>query len=167
MKKIIGPLVAVPCLFLLVLGAFAQEAREEAWKGYMETASQALKDNKPNEAVMAFQAAIGEAERFGPEDTRLASTLFILGKYYFSQDKYFEATMLIRRSISIREINLGADHPEVANTIDTLAGMYVNEGRDNEAEPLLRRSLAIRETAYGQQHPDVDASLNRLAATSR
>lgn len=115
MKRSTALLAGIPCLLLLVSGAFAQQAREEVWKAQLESASQALKESRPGDALMAFQAAMREAERFGPQDPRLASTLFVVGQYHYSQNQFLDATTLMRRSLLIREANLGADHPEVEN----------------------------------------------------
>ena len=69
-----------------------------------------------------------------------------------------------RRSLEIREKQLGRDHPDVATSLNNLAALYQAMGRYAEAEPLYRRSLAIREKQLGPDHPDVATSLNNLAA---
>ena len=59
--------------------------------------------------------------------------------------RYAEAEPLYRRSLAIREKQLGPDHPDVATSLNNLADLYRSMGRYAEAEPLYRRSLAIRE----------------------
>jgi tetratricopeptide (TPR) repeat protein len=70
---------------------------------------------------------------------------------------------LYERSLSIKEQQLGADHPDVATSLNNLASFYYFQGRYNEAEPLFGRSLSIREQQLGADHPDVANSLNNLA----
>jgi tetratricopeptide (TPR) repeat protein len=67
------------------------------------------------------------------------------------------------RSLSIRESQLGADHPDVATSLNNLALLYTSQGRYSEAEPLYMRSLSIRESQLGADHPSVGTSLNNLA----
>jgi CHAT domain-containing protein/Tfp pilus assembly protein PilF len=80
-----------------------------------------------------------------------------------SAGKYREALPLAQRVLSIREKDLGSDHPDVAASLNSLAGLYQDQGRYNDAEPLYKRSLAIREKAFGPNHSDVANSLNNLA----
>ena len=77
--------------------------------------------------------------------------------------RYAEAEPLYRRSLEIREKQLGPDHPDVATSLNNLAVLYQAMGRYAEAEPLYRRSLEIREKQLGRDHPDVATSLNNLA----
>jgi tetratricopeptide (TPR) repeat protein len=74
-----------------------------------------------------------------------------------------EAEPLYRRSLAIREQQLGPDHLVVATSLNNLAGLYDSQGRYGEAEPLYRRSLVIREHQLGAEHPAVATSLNNLA----
>ena len=67
--------------------------------------------------------------------------------------RYAEAEPLYRRSLEIREKQLGADHPDVAHSLNNLAGLYQAMGRYAEAEPLYKRSLEIREKQLGPTTP--------------
>jgi tetratricopeptide (TPR) repeat protein len=96
-------------------------------------------------------------------ETDLESSLVWQGYLYKTQGRYSEAEPLYVRSLSIREQELGKDHPDVANSLNNLAELYRSQGRYNEAEPLYVRSLSIREQELGKDHPDVASSLNNLA----
>ena len=89
------------------------------------------------------------------------------GFYLQEQGRYSEAEPLYVRSLSIRETQLGAAHPDVATSLNNLAALYRSQGRYSEAEPLYVRSLSIRETQLGAAHPDVATSLNNLAELYR
>ena len=93
----------------------------------------------------------------------LATCLNWIAELYNSQGRYGEAEPLYLRSLSIREQQLGSDHPDVATSLNNLANLYESQGRCGEAEPLYERSLTIREEQLGGDHPDVAASLNNLA----
>ena len=67
--------------------------------------------------------------------------------------RYAEAEPLYRRSLAIREKQLGRDHPDVATSLNNLAVLYQAMGRYAEAEPLYRRSLEIREKQLGATTP--------------
>ena len=67
--------------------------------------------------------------------------------------RYAEAEPLYRRSLEVREKQLGRDHPDVATSLNNLANLYWSMGRYAEAEPLYRRSLEIREKRLGRRPP--------------
>jgi CHAT domain-containing protein/tetratricopeptide (TPR) repeat protein len=77
--------------------------------------------------------------------------------------KYADAMPLARRSLSIAERELGADHPAVATPLNNLAMVYLSQGNYAAAEPLFKRSIAIKERAVGANHQDVAQLLNNLA----
>ncbi len=97
----------------------------------------------------------------------LATCLNSVGELYYAQGRYGEAEPLYVQSLSIREQQLGADHPDVATSLNNLANLCNSQGRYAEAEPLLIRSLSIREQQLGTDHPDVANSLNNLAELYR
>jgi hypothetical protein len=71
--------------------------------------------------------------------------------------------MLLLRTLSIREKDLGPKHMLVATTLDTLAGLYCQVGRLSECEKLYLRSLDIRRTGEGASSLEVAATLTHLA----
>jgi tetratricopeptide (TPR) repeat protein len=103
----------------------------------------------------------------GNEDPQFAFSLNQLAILYNSQGKYNEAEPLYRRSLSIREKQLGENHPDFAQSLNNLADLYYSQGKYEEAELLYRRSLSIWEKQLGENHPDVATSLNNLAELYR
>ncbi len=99
----------------------------------------------------------------GNENPQFAFSLNGLATLYYSQGKYNEAEPLYRRSLSIREKQLGENNPDFAQSLNNLAGLYISQGKYNEAEPLYRRSLSIREKQLGENHLDFAQSLIGLA----
>ena len=119
------------------------------WETRMAGAVKAYQQGRTKDAERAFLAALKEAERFGPADPRLATSLNNLGVLYKTQGKYEEAESFYKRSLSIDEKALGAEHPDVATDLNNLALLYKIQGRFAEAEPLLKRSIAINDKASG------------------
>ena len=93
----------------------------------------------------------------------LATSLNNLARLYELMGRYEEALPLYQRSLSIREEQLGANHPDTAQSLNNLALLYDSMGRYEEALPLYQRSLSIREEQLGANHPDTAQSLNNLA----
>jgi tetratricopeptide (TPR) repeat protein len=94
----------------------------------------------------------------------LATCLNWIAELHNVQGRYAEAEPLYLRSLTIREQQLGIDHPDVATSLNNLAELCYWQGRYAEAEPLYTQSLMIREQQLGIDHPDVATSLNNLAA---
>src|SRR5262249_35287144 len=86
------------------------------------------------------------------------------GYYLNERARYIEAEPLYQRSLSIREQQVGTEHPDVASILGNLAALYQAQEKHEQAEPLYQRALAIDEKAYGPEHPNVAADLNNLAA---
>ena len=133
------------------------------WESYITAGQQAYQQADYAEAEKQFEAALKEAEAFGPDDVRLAKSLNELGLVYKAQGRYADAEPLYERSLAILEKALGPEHLNVAASLNNLAGLYSTQGRYADAKPLYERSLAIWETALGPDHPNVAASLNNLA----
>ena len=133
------------------------------WESYITAAQQAYQQADYAEAEKQLEAALTEAEAFGPDDVRLATSLNNLAELYRIQGKYAEAEPLNKRSLVIDEKALGPEHPAVATSLNNLALIYDAQGRYGEAEPLYKRALAIWEKALGPEHPDVATSLENYA----
>ncbi len=66
--------------------------------------------------------------------------------------QYADAEPLFKRSLVIREKELGPNHPEVATSLNNLAELYRIQGKYTEAELLYKRSLDIREKTLRADH---------------
>lgn len=159
-------------LFLLVVGSllslstcvFDQDTlRDTLWDSYIDEGSKAYSEQDFVEAEKQYVAALKEAEKFGPQDSRLITSLDSLASVYEAQRKWVEAEPLHQRTLAIQENLLGLEHPDVADNLNNLALVYKAQGKYSEAEPLYKRALAIREKAHGPDHPDVVDGLENLA----
>ena len=74
--------LGVFCVALMAAQAFAQA---ELWEEHINAGMEAYQQGDNTEAEKQFFAAVGEAEKFGPEDPRLAQSLNNLAGLYNSQ----------------------------------------------------------------------------------
>ncbi len=141
----------------------AAQAQSTLWETHNDAGKEAYQAGRYAEAEKQFKFALAEAERLGPSDWRLATSLNNLAGLYDTQGKCEEAEPLFKRSLAIRENALGPDHPDVALSLNNLAGLYRTQGKYDQAEPLYRRSLPIFEKALGPDHPNVATALENYA----
>ena len=73
------------------------------WESYITAAQQAYQQADYAEAEKQLEAALKEAEAFGPDDVRLATSLNNLALLYKAQGRYAEAEPLYKRALAINE----------------------------------------------------------------
>ena len=122
------------------------------WESYITAAQQAYQQAEYAEAEKQLEAALKEAEAFGLDDVRLATSLNNLAALYHAQGKYAEAEPLYQRALAIWEKALGPDHPNVAVSLENYASLLCNTNRDAEAAQIEARANTILAT-HGQGNP--------------
>src|SRR5215468_3342090 len=134
----------VACLlWILAFCPLLAIAQPKSWEDYMAAGQSAYQQGRYAEAGELFEAALKEAEGFGLQDQRLATSLNSLAVLYHVQGKYAEAEPLYQRALRMREKALGPHHRDVATSLNNLALLYYAQGKYVEAEPLFKRALAI------------------------
>lgn len=118
---------------------------------------------KYEKALKLFQRALALCELYGGEYLGTAKVLCNLGILYMEQGKDKEAELLFKRALSIRELQLGAMHPDTATSLNNLADLYRRRGKYTDSEQLFKRALVIDEKVYGLDHPEVATDLHNLA----
>ncbi len=121
-------------------------AQATLWDVYITDGNQAQDQGQYAKALKLYTLALEEAEKFGPTDPRLATSLNNLALLYDTQGDYAKAEPLYRRSLAIREKALGPDHPDVATSLENYALLLRATARQAEAEKLEQRAAAIRNT---------------------
>ncbi|MCH8267055.1 MAG: tetratricopeptide repeat protein [Acidobacteria bacterium] len=145
--------VGVLCLMLVsALFIGCGQTAGSPWESYIQAGEAAYEQGNYAEAEKQFLAALQEAENFGPEDPRLATSLNNLAVVFRAQGKYEEAEPLYQRSLAIDEKALGPEHPKVATTLENYADLLRKTGRENEASSMEARAQAIREK-NAQENP--------------
>lgn len=134
-----------------------------AWQRHDQAGTMALRQSNYPEAQKHFEAALKEAEAFGAQDQRLGMTLSRLATVYFSQGRYEEAEMLLKRALAIWEMQPGAgpwrEHPAVMSTLQMLGAIYKMQGRSDQADLLTKRAEEIQREMIGRvpKSPYTDA----------
>ncbi|MEE8199617.1 MAG: tetratricopeptide repeat protein, partial [Candidatus Acidoferrales bacterium] len=129
-------LVGLLCLALWTTA----HAQQTQWEKLIGGGMEAYERGRYAEAEKLWLAALKEAETFGGEDPRLATSLNNLAAIYDEQGKYAQAEPLYQRALAIREKTLGPELPELATSLNNLALLYDNQGKYAQAEPLYQRS---------------------------
>ena len=83
----------------------------------MRAGATASQRGQYEEALRRLELALKEAEAFGEQDPRYATTLNNLASVYEAQGRYAQAEPLYKRALAIREKALGPDHPDVAQSL--------------------------------------------------
>jgi len=139
---------ALTALFLLAPAARAQDS-DGAWKILMMRALESASANDYATAEQKFQQALREAERFGPDDSRVGSTLNSLGLVYRAEKKYADAETAYRRALAILENVYGAGSLDVANVSFNIASVMFDQGHQSQALPFIQKGLPAYETLLG------------------
>ena len=129
-----------------------QTVEETIWGQHSLEGVRALEHGNYVEAEDWFKSALIEAEWFGPEDLRLATSLDNLAGLYVKQGRYAEAEPLHKRALAIYEKTLGPDHPQVAQTLENYAALLHKIERSGEATTNELRAKAIR-AKHAEQNP--------------
>lgn len=162
---IAGLWVGVCCLALCSAPARAQDA--SAWQKYVEEAKAAYRHKDYGRCEQLLRAALQEAEKFGPDDPRVAVTLHNQANLAAVQNKAAEAEPLYRRSLALLEKVRGPDHPQTAVARLGLADFLAGRRHDDQAEPEYQHTLSSLEQTLGPAHPIVATVLERYALLLR
>ncbi|MGD1037186.1 MAG: FxSxx-COOH system tetratricopeptide repeat protein [Roseiarcus sp.] len=155
-------------------GRCGGEAREEAWRGWVEVMAAVYpgaRYNNPNTWLrarrldaLAFDLIGRNAPRPSGAEEQASELLNRLGLYrHHALAAYAQALPLFERALAIGDKALGPEHTVTATSLNNLAGVLQAQGDLPGARPLFERALAIHEKALGPEHPDTATILNNLA----
>jgi tetratricopeptide (TPR) repeat protein len=138
----VAVIVCAGCLlFALTLTACSDQADLQAdWQSARHRAFEYLRDGKFQQASDQYKTALAMAERFGPEDKRLAITLNELARTYALQGDPATASVHYKRALNILGIlqertNVSNDGKElVTQLIDALEGLANASEKENKPE---------------------------------
>jgi tetratricopeptide (TPR) repeat protein len=131
---------------------------EGPWKNLVIEALAAAGTHDYPKSEQAFLKAVREAERFGPGDPRIGTTLNSLGLVYRAERKFTEAEAAYRRALGIIEVFYG-DSIDVGNVNFNIASVMIDQGRQIEAMPNIRRTLSLYERFLGPGSMKTGAAL--------
>jgi tetratricopeptide (TPR) repeat protein len=142
--------------FLLVvallgcLPLFAEDkAAVDEWKKDMQQAKNAWEKNQFGQAKSFYEAALVQAEKFGPDDARLSETLNKLARILSQLDESPDASAALRRALAMDEKRLGTNDIRLAGELLDLGALSSYSHRYEEAEGYYLRAQSLAESKYG------------------
>jgi tetratricopeptide (TPR) repeat protein len=128
-------------------------AQATQWDELVRMGDAAFDQQQFAQSESAYSKALTEAEKFGPDDDRLADTLLGLARAYRFESKYDEAIGALNRCISLKEKKLGPDSLDVAQLLSKVASIYDVEGKYDEALATCKKAETIAEKSLKQDDP--------------
>ncbi|MGH9509033.1 MAG: WD40 repeat domain-containing protein, partial [Terriglobales bacterium] len=139
----------------------AKNSRE--WEDLARRVVQLHEQAKFSEALPVAERALKVAEQtFGPEDTKVATSLNSLASIYDSLKKFDAALPLAKRAVALQEKLLGPEHADVGNALNTLGMIYSGQEKFVEAEETFEHAIAITEKAKGPKDEQLGLIYNNL-----
>jgi tetratricopeptide (TPR) repeat protein len=132
------------------------------WKNYTDLGCAAYEKGNLELAEKMFEGALEEAQKLGPEDSRLATSFNNLALIYQRQGQPRKAAPLYKRALAVYDRARGASRRHLASTLDNLAELYFNQGDLIKARALYRKVLSVFEQVYGPCHEELVPRLKRL-----
>lgn len=150
--KVLFPrtLTALALAGAAALPARAEEDPQDAWNRNQSECSLALSEERYPAAAAACGVAAALAEHL-ESGLYFDASLNDLALAYLHQGKYREGEEIVRRILTLRTKNFGADHPMTAGTLALLAAIYRKTNRAEAAKPLDADVARILGTCEGQQ----------------
>ena len=149
---------------LLLLGGCASNDRF-LWEEYTNAGIQAVRAGHYARAEQLLTRAAQKADDLGAQEK--GRSLNNLAELYRRQGRAADAERYFTEALTVKESQLGPDHPDVATSLNNLAQLYVAQGRDLDAMLLLERSLAIQERTLDVEHPVLSRTLTLLGEVYR
>lgn len=118
---------------------------------------------EPLLAETHFRRALEAQEKaLAADDSALIVTLTHLASSLKAQERFAEATPLLRRTLELQRRLGGSAHEDTAVTARNLALLHRLQGELDKAQPLYEEALNIRRAALGESDPATLASAQEL-----
>jgi tetratricopeptide (TPR) repeat protein len=126
----------------------------ERWAELVSRADTLVKAHQCKAALPLYEQALSLAEKFGDDDPRLTSTLYLIGRLYLVclQQNELAAKYLEREQAILSK--LGPDYVGLCPGMELLAKTYTSQRRYPEAEKLLLHELKISPGGYFEGNRD-------------
>jgi tetratricopeptide (TPR) repeat protein len=138
--------LGIVCAALWRGAVFAQDG---LWETCLHAAGKAQRQGRTAEAARLYQVAIRRAERFGPQDPRLMTSLADLAALYRAQGDDQKAEPLYQRALAIGEKALGPNDPTVVACTQSYLAMR-DSGKRSAPAKVERRAPAAHAVSNGK-----------------
>jgi VWFA-related protein len=136
---------------------------QNTWEEKNKAGEKLFQEGKLADANRLFLEALQEAQKFGPNDLRLAPIYNNLALVAFVRSSFISSEGLYEKAITVVEGGRGAEDPLLLPILENLTRLYVKEWAFSKAIQTSRRICSIREKKLGPENPDTASSLNQLA----
>ncbi|MBI5774492.1 MAG: tetratricopeptide repeat protein [Verrucomicrobia bacterium] len=161
-------LVLAACLLLLGTNcitpgtARAASGDSAIWKAAVDASYAAYLKGDAAEAERQLQAALAEAEKFGPKDAKLVETLKHMGVLYLGSERFAQGEAAYQRLLDIRRQQHPRGHLDVAVAQLDVAEACLLQGKFSEAEQILLPAQKTVELKFGKYSPQASFPLLHL-----
>ncbi|MGE5569987.1 MAG: tetratricopeptide repeat protein [Rhodospirillales bacterium] len=138
------------------------ELRDATCQYFKDLAEGALYLGCLDQAALAMEKAVAEAEQGGPDNPVLPGMLNRLGALCYYQGKYHDAEALFQRAVALLEKAGRERAVDLGQVFYNLGGLYQAQGKCTDAELAYKRALEIWTEALGPDHPDIALVLRSL-----
>lgn len=129
---------------LATITVAAATAREKSdWDKHIEAARKASQSGEYVSAQLYLKEALHDAEKFNPDDPRIANSFYELGLLELKLQNYASAKEALEKAVRIHEKFHGDSNMQVAESIYQEAVCCQQMGEQAEAEVLLKRVESI------------------------
>ncbi len=125
---------------------------DSAWNQLQRSGSDALDANKYWLAEPLLKQSVKEAEFFGFNDLRLATSLSELGRLYTVRGRFQTAQPFYEKELAVKEQAFGKDDGRIIEPMGFLIKFYLNYGTAEKADPLTDDLLAFVEGKINEAH---------------
>jgi tetratricopeptide (TPR) repeat protein len=130
----------------------------------MNAAGKAIGEQRLNDAETSAREAIRIAEKFQPEDARLAEAYGELGSALGWRKEFPQAKEAFKHQLALLQKIYGADSPMTAQGIQNLATLAGVEKDFPAGESLYSQALALNEKTYGENSLATSETLRAMAS---
>jgi TonB family protein len=148
---------------LFALGALVCAAQEGPWEQVVAAGDQALAARNYDVAEQRYQAALQQAEAFGPADPRKPKVLMRLARLYRAQGDLAKPEDLYREALREAEAAFDSQSPDLAHYFNEVGRYYHARRKYDLAGEYYRKAFALRVKIFGKEHAEVADSINNLA----
>jgi len=148
-----------PVLGILLLHAMS--AGQSSWEDKNRAGEKAFQEGHLSDANALFTEALREAQKFGPNDVRLAPIYNNLGLVAFVQNNFIASEILYEKAIAVMEAQ-GQENPLLLPVLDNLTSLYVKQWAFGKAIQTSWHAYHIREKKFGPTNLETAVGLSKL-----